>query len=202
MSDSNFRQKRFANALLASVTVFSVPASATMRATTEQLFCASNLVIVASVMGGNGEDCRLHTSEKCEPQNSVRLSVVVSKVIAMSKALTAQLTENSSYAPSGMANIVGQTLTFSVDAISVDSPRTESFDPDAPSSGGDLVAPNNDPLTDSDVQRLYAGKEYVFTLITLDSPRNSANVWPMESRNWIMTTLRERGGEHCPAILP
>jgi hypothetical protein len=72
--------------LASALTLLPLPALATLPASAAQVFCTGTVVVVARVQAGTSEDCRLHYfSGNCSPEDGVRLSIVVSEILAVSK---------------------------------------------------------------------------------------------------------------------
>jgi len=106
------------NRILASVLlVFSAPAIAMQAASTEQVFCGGQVVVIAQVKEGTSEDCRLRLGSSCMPQDGMHVSVTVSEVLGVRKDW-----KYGTYDPSLTSRhameLMGETLDLHVDASS------------------------------------------------------------------------------------
>jgi hypothetical protein len=95
--------------------------------------------------------------------------------------------------------VIGRTVVINAEVS--DSPTVVSYsgDTNVPGSYGDLPGPTSEPLTDKNVRRLFVGKTFIFSIV----PRTGsqpywATAWPVNSRRWVMKTLRLMNGSACP----
>jgi hypothetical protein len=182
--------------------VLAAPVFAELPASTTQLFCSTQVVVVGRVKEGTSEDCRLHMASPCGSQeNQTRLSVTVSEVLAVNNGWDKDRfpTYDPALAPRHVGELVGRTLELEVAAIHGPDFAATDTEPDGP----DLHNPTDAPLTDADIGRLYVGKQFIFTLEPLNSPGDlySSGAWSLKSRNWAINTMRRVAGRDCPALL-
>ena len=141
--------------------VLAVPAFADQPASTTQIFCGGQVVVVARVNEGTSEDCRLCMAAPCNEENGMRLSVTVIEVLAVKnnwdKATFS--TYDPALTPQHVGELVGRTLQFRVDAMSGPGFAATDTEPDGPY----LHNPTSTELTDTDIARLYRGKMFIFT---------------------------------------
>ena len=176
-------------------------ASAEQPASTTQIFCANQVVVVARVNEGASEDCRLHMAAPCSEENGMRLRVTVSEVLAVKDSWDKVTfsTYDPALAPRHVGELVGRTLYLHVDAISgPGTPATDS-EPEGPY----LHNPTSNALTDADVERLYNGRMFIFTIEPRISPRGPywSGAWSLNSKPWAINTMRQAAGRDCPALL-
>jgi hypothetical protein len=181
----------------------SAPAIAMQAASTDQVFCTGQVVVVGKVKGGTSEDCRHRMASPCNPEHGMRLSVSVSEVLAVKKDWNgeAYLTYDPSFTPRHAMELIGQTLDLHVETGAM--PWVTTLHEGVPDSGGYLDTPTDAPLTDADIQRLYGGKSFIFTMQpsnTPDAPHWSG-AWPMNSKSWAMNVMRQKAGNDCPTLL-
>jgi hypothetical protein len=182
----------------------SAPAVAMQAASTEQVFCAGHVVVVAQVKEGVSEDCRLRMAAPCLQEHGMRLSVTVSEVLAVKKDWDRRMYEtyDPSFSPRHAMELIGRTLDLHVDTGAV--PWVTTTDSErGPDNDGYLDAPTAEPLTDADIRSLYGGKSFIFTMQPSNSPGDPhwSGAWPMNSRMWAMKLMRQRAGNQCPALL-
>jgi hypothetical protein len=190
--------------LASSLLVLTTPALAMQAATSEQVLCTGQVVVVARVKGGTSEDCRLSAAAPCSPDDLMRLSVTVEEVLAVRK--DADPVKDRAYDPSltprHVSELIGQILDLNVQAIA--GSWVTTIDGDRGSGNGDdLDSPIDAPLTDADIRRRYDGKSFIFTIHFSLNPGEPywATAWSMSSRKWVNGSLRRRAGNGCPAMV-
>jgi hypothetical protein len=180
--------------ILASLLLMlSATAFADQLASLEQLFCSGQVAMVARVKAGNSEDCRLHMAAPCDPENAIRLSVTVNEVLAVKSSWDKVMfsTYDPALSPRHVGELVGRTLILHVDAVSGEE------------VGPYLHNPTSKALADADVERLYNGRMYIFTVEPRSGPGGPywSGAWSLNSRNWAIKTMRRAAGSDCPALL-
>ena len=187
----------FASALL----VFSAPTIAMQAASTEQVFCGGQVVVIAQVKEGTSEDCRLRMASPCLQKNGMHLSVTVSEVLGV-RTDWRHGTYDPSLTSRHATELIGQTLDLHVDASAV--PWVTTVDDElGPDNDEYLDNPTAAALTDTDIQRLYVGKSFIFTMLPPNSPGDPlwSNAWPLNSKTWATKVMRRRAGNNCAALL-
>jgi hypothetical protein len=129
----------------------------------------------------------------CDEENGIRLSVTVSEVLAVKSSWDRVMfgTYDPALTPRHVGELVGRTLKLHVDAIS-----GAEFGPYLPN-------PTSTALTDADIERLYGGKRFIFTLLPPNGtgePHWSGG-WSLRYRDWAIKTMRRRAGSDCPELL-
>ena len=111
----------------------------------------------------------------------------------------------SSYKPAipkssgAVEDVIGKRVDVSAEVA--DSPNYPTLFGDGPINYGLLTGPTSKPLTDKQVQDLFLSKTFVFSIKarTGEMPYFST-VWPVESKAWVLKTVREANGHTCPMI--
>ena len=196
--------------ILAACFLFlATPAFADQLASTTEVFCGDQVVVVARVDEGTSEDCRLRMAAPCDEEDAMRLRVTVSEVLAVRNSWdTIKFsTYDPALAPRHVGELVGRTIHLHVYAIFWDGFAATDTEPDGPY----LHNPTSAALTDLDIGRLYGGKMFIFTLEPWNGPvvepwRGPGDlywggVWSLSSRNWAINTMRRVAGRDCPALL-
>lgn len=174
--------------------------NATTPALPEQRLCVGkdSDIVIGTIVDGAGEDCRLTTQVQCGYQNYVRLTIVIKEVLAVggTSSWRQPVVPKSSGA---VEDVIGKR--FDVLAEVADSPSHPTWSGDGPINYGLLTGPTSKPLTDKQVQDLFVGKTFIFSIMprTGEMPYYST-VWPVESKTWVLKTVREGDERSCPAI--
>jgi hypothetical protein len=173
--------------------------NATTPALPEQRLCVGkdSDIVIGTIVDGAGEDCRLTTQAQCSYRNYVRLTIVIKEVLAVGGA--------SSWEPvipksnGAVEDVIGKR--FDVLAEVQDSPHYPTWSGDGPTNYGLLTGPTSKPLTDKQVQDLFVGKTFIFSIMARTGQRPYySTVWPVESKTWVLNTVREGNERLCPVI--
>jgi hypothetical protein len=162
-----------------------------MPASPEQILCASDAIVVGTIVRGTSADCRVGSMSggSCQPTDFVRLTIKVKNLIAQrSSGPASQQGRDVSYSVGQMLQlgaIVQNALPFRIGDKLVPMVH-ERFD--------DLIVTpaTGRPLSDADVKKLFAGRTYIFAV-----SGTYASVWRMGRSNWITRTL-SGGVWDCP----
>jgi hypothetical protein len=134
-------------------------------------------------------------------ENEVRLSVTISEVLAVKDNWDKAKfpTYDPALTPRHVGELVDRTLELEIAAIPGADIAVTDTEPDGP----ELRNPTSAPLTDADIERLYAGKKFIFTLEPLNSPGDLywSGAWSLNSRKWAINTMQRAAGKDCPALL-
>jgi len=142
----------------------------------DQILCMRRKIVVARVESGVGE-----TAPPGDTRTGVvRLSIVITEELTQPKG------DPSSELLVGDAS--GRPIEMSFTVIHARGYLPPSTD------SGDLVGPEDGPLTDADILNLYVGKSFIFSIDSPSAPHPSASMWPLSAREWVMKTILRTGG--------
>ncbi len=151
--------------LLASIlALIAEPASASVPASAQQVFCQGDESMLGTVLDGSSQDCRLTVPKyaSCEPSGLLGLTIKVKRVVGDAKvAHVGEVVTTNINVRNDPPKLIGdQMIRFSTaDQGTMDFPLT----------GG--------AVTDADVARELVGKDIVLSLHSSSTGRRWSRAW-------------------------
>jgi hypothetical protein len=174
-------------------------AVAILPASSEQLLCLGSHVIDATVVAARPKDCRIDAQRRgvhvdfCAPSNMLELDIQVREVLATYPDAPRPRAAGD---PNGAQRLL--VISHVNDAFGAVAERSAS--PIDVIKDAELFTPEN-------LAKVFVGKNLVFSITVgyiapSESKRYYANVWSPTSREWILSTLEQRGGRQCAIPIP